>query len=305
MPVFIPTIDFEAYDEQDDAALDDLASQVSDALTRSGFMKVMNLGITSVQIDHTFALSKWFFSLSEEEKSTSAYVSAEENFGYQSLGLERLDPSKPADLKQTFTLRDLLRHDKQDPRWPTPEFRDELTNFYKACLEGAYRIQRVFSKALGLEQDFFVQYHQGENVSLRLLYYPSSGIDDVAEGQLGAGAHTDYGMITLLFQNDIGGLELQDGEGTWHSVTPENDAIVINTGDLMERWTNGKYRSTPHRVQPKLGDVDRYSIAVFVDPDTETPVRVLDSCLKPGEKPGYPEITAGEHIQERIRASHG
>jgi len=305
MPVFIPTIDFEAYDEQDDAALDDLASQVSDALTRSGFMKVMNLGITSVQIDHTFALSKWFFSLSEEEKSTSAYVSAEENFGYQSLGLERLDPSKPADLKQTFTLRDLLRHDKQDPRWPTPEFRDELTNFYKACLEGAYRIQRVFSKALGLEQDFFVQYHQGENVSLRLLYYPSSGIDDVAEGQLGAGAHTDYGMITLLFQNDIGGLEVQDGEGTWHSVTPENDAIVINTGDLMERWTNGKYRSTPHRVQPKLGDVDRYSIAVFVDPDTETPVRVLDSCLKPGEKPGYPEITAGEHIQERIRASHG
>ena len=305
MPVFIPTIDFEAYDEQDDAALDDLAREVSDALTRSGFMKVMNLGITSVQIDHTFALSKWFFSLSEEEKSTSAYASAEENFGYQSLGLERLDPSKPADLKQTFTLRDLLRHDKQDPRWPTPEFRDELTNFYKACLEGAYRIQRVFSKALGLERDFFVQYHQGENVSLRLLYYPSSGIDDVAEGQLGAGAHTDYGMITLLFQNDIGGLEVQDGEGTWHSVTPENDAIVINTGDLMERWTNGKYRSTPHRVQPKLGDVDRYSIAVFVDPDTETPVKVLDSCLKPGEEPGYPEITAGEHIQGKIRASHG
>ncbi|MFP6801626.1 MAG: 2OG-Fe(II) oxygenase family protein [Pseudomonadales bacterium] len=305
MSVFIPTIDFEAYDEQDDAALDDLASQVSDALTRSGFMKVMNLGITSVQIDHTFALSKWFFSLSEEEKSTSAYVSAEENFGYQSLGVEHLDPSKPADLKQTFTLRDLLRHDKEDPRWPTPEFRDQSTNFYKACLEGAYRIQRVLSKALGMDRDFFVQYHQGENVSLRLLYYPSSGIDDIAVGQLGAGAHTDYGMITLLFQKDIGGLEVQDEEGTWHPVTPENDAIVINTGDLMERWTNGKYRSTPHRVQSKLGDVDRYSIAVFVDPDTETPVKVLDSCLKPGEKPGYPEITAGEHIQERIRASHG
>jgi isopenicillin N synthase-like dioxygenase len=305
MSVFIPTIDFEAYDEQDDAALDDLASQVSDALTRSGFMKVMNLGITSVQIDHTFALSKWFFSLSEEEKSTSAYVSAEENFGYQSLGVEHLDPSKPADLKQTFTLRDLLRHDRSDPRWPTPEFRDQSTNFYKACLEGAYRIQRVLSKALGMDRDFFVQYHQGENVSLRLLYYPSSGIDDIAVGQLGAGAHTDYGMITLLFQKDIGGLEVQDEEGTWHPVTPENDAIVINTGDLMERWTNGKYRSTPHRVQSKLGDVDRYSIAVFVDPDTETPVKVLDSCLKPGEKPGYPEITAGEHIQERIRASHG
>jgi isopenicillin N synthase-like dioxygenase len=111
-------------------------------------------------------------------------------------------------------------------------------------------------------------------------------------------------MITLLFQKDIGGLEVQDAEGAWHPVAPENDAIVINTGDLMEHWTNGRYRSTPHRVQPKLRDIDRYSIAVFVDPDTETPVKVLDSCLKPGEKPRYPAITAGEHIQERIRASH-
>ena len=79
MSLFIPTIDFEAYNEQVDAALDDLASQVSDALTRSGFMKIVNLGITQAQIDHTFELSKWFFSRSEEEKSTSAYMSAEEN----------------------------------------------------------------------------------------------------------------------------------------------------------------------------------------------------------------------------------
>jgi isopenicillin N synthase-like dioxygenase len=302
--VFIPTIDFQRYDEQDDAALEDLANQVSRALTRSGFMRIMNLGIASAQVDHVFALSKWFFSLSEEQKLTSAYTSAVENFGYQSLGVEHLNPSKPADLKQTFTLRDLLRHDKDDPRWPKPEFRDQSTDFYKACLEGAHRIQRVLSKALGMEQDFFVQYHQGENVSLRLLYYPSSGVDDISEGQLGAGAHTDYGMITLLFQKDIGGLEVQDEAGVWHPVAPENDSIVINTGDLMERWTNGKYRSTPHRVQPKLGDIDRYSIAVFVDPDTETPVRVLDSCLKLGEKPRYPEITAGEYIQKRISASH-
>ena len=119
MSIFIPTIDFQLYDEKDDAALEGLASQVSEALTRSGFMKVMNLGITSAQIDDIFARSKWFFSLSEEEKSTSAYVSAQENFGYQSLALEHLDPSKPADLKQTFTLRDLLRHDKDDPRWPS------------------------------------------------------------------------------------------------------------------------------------------------------------------------------------------
>jgi len=305
MSVFIPTIDFSAYNEQDDASLHDLANLVSDALTLSGFMKIVNLGITQAQINRTFELSRWFFACSEEEKLSSAYGSAEENFGYQSLGLEHLDPSKPADLKQTFTLRDLLGHDPEDPRWPTAEFRNELTAFYKACLEGGHRIQRVFAKALGVDREFFVQYHQGENVSLRLLYYPSSGIEQIATGQLGAGAHTDYGMITLLFQQDIGGLEVQDAEGAWHPVSPDNDAIVINTGDLMERWTNGRYRSTPHRVQPKLGKVDRFSIAVFVDPDSDTPVKVLDSCLNAGEPAKFSEVTAGEHIQERIRQSHG
>ena len=302
--MFIPTIDFSVYDEQSDAALEVLASQVSEALSQSGFMKIVNLGISPEQIDRNFDLAKWFFSQPEEDKSISTYVSVNENFGYQALGIEHLDPKKPADLKQTFTLRDLLRHDRSDPRWPSPAFRDELTDFFKACMKGAHRIQRVFSKALGLEKDFFVRYHQGENVSLRLLHYPSSGVDELTAGQLGAGAHTDYGMITLLFQRDVGGLEVQDVDGVWHAVAPENDSIVINTGDLMERWTNGRYRSTPHRVQPKLGDIDRYSIAMFVDPDSETPISVLEGCLSEGEQPKFSEVTAGEYIQQRIKDSH-
>lgn len=301
--VFIPTIDFSCYDEGNDPALQALAEQVQSALTSSGFMKITNL-VSQAEIDRAFERSDWFFSRSEEEKMASAYTSAEENFGYQGLGVEHLDPSKPADLKQTFTMRDLQRHDPADARWPTPDFRDDMTSFYRSCLDGAYRIQRIFSKALGLDPEFFVRYHNGENVSLRLLYYPSAGYRSVESGQLGAGAHTDYGMITLLFQRGVSGLEVQDADGQWHPVEPDSDAIVINTGDLMERWTNGRYRSTPHRVQPKLGGEDRYSIAMFVDPDTETPVRVLDTCLGPGESPKYPEVTAGEHIQERIRASH-
>ena len=102
MPVFIPTIDFSAYDEQDEASLEDLGKLVSDALIRSGFMKIVNLGICQAQIDRTFELSRWFFARTEKEKSASAYLSAEENFGYQSLGIEHLDPARPADLKQTL-----------------------------------------------------------------------------------------------------------------------------------------------------------------------------------------------------------
>lgn len=303
--VYIPTIDFAVYDESDTQVMTQLAESVSQALSTSGFMKITNLGISDEDIRNAFAKSAWFFSLPEEEKARCAYTSAAENFGYQGLGVEHLDPSKPADLKQTFTMRDLLSHDPDDARWPDDAFRDTATDFYKRCLEGAYRIQRVFSAALGQDEEFFVRYHSGENVSLRFLYYPSTGVANIENEQLGAGAHTDYGMITLLFQRGVAGLEVQDSDGVWHEVAPEDDAIVINTGDLMERWTNGRFRSTPHRVQPKIGSEDRYSIAMFVDPDTETPVKVLESCLAPGESARYPEVTAGEHIQERIRASHG
>lgn len=304
MPEFIPAIDFAGYDEGNDVALAQLAAEVYEALTTTGFMKIHNLGISNHQVETAFELSRQFFEQPAEEKAKSAYASSEENFGYQGFGIEHLDPGKPADLKETFTLRDLLHHDPADPRWPDDNWRDGVTDFYRACLEGAYRIQRVFARALDVPSEFFVQYHNGENTSLRLLYYPADGTNSIDEGQLGAGAHTDYGLITLLFQKDVGGLEVQDAEGLWHPVAPENDAIVINTGDLMERWTNGRFRSTPHRVQPKIGDQERYSIAMFVDPDTETPVRVLESCVEPGESPRYADVTAGEHIQEKIRATH-
>ncbi|MFT7221883.1 MAG: isopenicillin N synthase-like dioxygenase [Candidatus Azotimanducaceae bacterium] len=303
--VDIPTIDFAIFNESDPEAMRLLASSVSDALTGSGFMKIRNLGVSQASINKAFELSRRFFEQSEAQKAGSAYTSAEENFGYQSLGVEHLDPSQPADLKQTFTMRDLLKHDPKDGRWPSEGFRDFTTEFYQECLEAAYRIMRVFSVALDKDRDFFVRCHGGESVSLRYLYYPSSGVSDIKGGQLGAGAHTDYGTITLLFQKDIGGLEVRDAAGIWHAVEPENDAIVINTGDLMERWTNGNYRSTPHRVQPKIGDVDRYSIAMFVDPDAATPVSVLESCLAAGASNRYPDITAGKYIQERIQASHG
>ena len=302
--VYIPTIDFRDYDEANETVMSQLAGEVTEALTTCGFMKIRNLGIAAGHIDRAFECSRWFFSRDSAEKMHSRYTSAAENFGYQGLCVEYLDPSKPADLKETFTMRDLKRHDPDDPRWPTQTFRDDMTQFYVACLQGAYRIQRVFARALALPSEFFVQYHQGENVTLRLLYYPSTGVSEIKAGQLGAGVHTDYGMITLLFQRNIGGLEVADRDGNWHAVEPENDAIVINTGDLMERWSNGKFRSTPHRVQPKIGSEDRFSIAMFVDPDTETPVKVLSSCLAEDETPRYPEVTAGNYILQRIEASH-
>ena len=300
----VPIIDFGDYDAGDAKAIARLASSVDTALSDIGFMSVRNLGLDAGLLERVFDASREFFASGDEDKGRYQYRSAEENFGYQGMGQEHLDPGKPADLKETFTMRDVLRHALDADRWPSASFRDLMQSFYGACLEGAYRMQRVLAAALGAEREFFVRYHNGENCTLRLLHYPASGVDEVAESQLGAGAHTDYGLLTLLFQDDVGGLEVRDSNGSWQPVDYVEDAIVINSGDLLERWTNGRYRSTLHRVRPKIGEQERYSIAMFVDPDSATPVEVLGSCMSADNPARYGSITAGEHLLERIAASH-
>jgi len=307
----LPIIDFASYDESKIETIKAIGTEMEQALSTLGFMSIGNVDVSAGQLSEIFAMSEAFFSADEEKKSLSAYSSATENFGYQGLGVEFLDPTRPSDVKETFTMRNLRHHDKADKRWPSAEFRDKMSQFYSDCLASAHKVQRVFAEVLKTDPEFFIQYHNGENVSLRLLHYPPTDAAKIQTGQLGAGAHTDYGMITLLFQNGVGGLQVfnnesdnDSGDGEWLDVDPVDNTIVVNTGDLMERWTNGRFKSTLHRVQPLTGDVSRYSIAVFVDPDTETPVEVLDSCIDENHPARYGLITAGEHIQQKIRATH-
>lgn len=299
----LPVIDFSGFDPDEPDSLSRIGSEIDHALSTIGFMAVENLDVRLVQLVEIFKLSKAFFSRSAELKQRSAYRSASENFGYQGLGVEHLDPGQAADIKETFTMRNIPQHDPNDDRWPDRYFRDQMNQFYLNCMASACKIQQVFAGIFDLPVNHFVDYHHGENVSLRLLHYPPVKLAQVKEGQLGAGAHTDYGMLTLLFQDKIGGLQVFD-KGVWLDVDPIEDTIVVNTGDLMERWTNGRFKSTLHRVQPRIGDSPRSSIAVFVDPDTDTPVEVLASCIDEDHPARFEPITAGEHIQAKIRASH-
>ena len=140
------------------------------------------------------------------------------------------------------------------------------------------------------------------NITLRFLRYPANLVP--RGSQLGAGAHTDYGSITLVFQQDVEGLEVCGMDGAWHRAPPVPGCALLNTGDLMQRWTNDRFRSTLHRVLPIEGPRDRYSIALFVDPDTAVNVECLESCVARDEPARYPPITAGEHIRRKIAATH-
>lgn len=279
-------------------------AEIDHSLSSLGFLQITDIGIDPDLIDAVFRASAAFFDSPEDTKRRSAYGSAQENFGYQGVMEENLDPQAPADLKQSFSMRNIIAQPPQDGRWPSAEFRDLMQRFYGEALAAAHRIQRQMAETLGMDHEHFVRAHTGENVTLRLLHYPSTGLPDPEPSQMGAGAHTDYGFLTLLFQRDVGGLQVIDKTGDWIDVPPRADAVVVNSGDLLECWTNGRYRSTMHRVVPKNGDHPRYSIAVFIDPDSDTVVETVPGCISQTNPARFAPTTAGKHLQARLAASH-
>jgi isopenicillin N synthase-like dioxygenase len=302
--VQIPVIDCDPRSRDEGA----IASDMDRALKEVGFMALANSGVEDAAVASMFVTAGEFFSQSELDKQRSAYGSAEENFGYQRVGQEKLDPSKPPDLKETFTMRNLLRSPIAQERWPHASFRAAAEGFYDQAMSAALRLQRLLALSLKVPQNYFPSRHSGENVTLRLLHYPPVERAGVVSSQMGAGAHTDYGMLTLLWQDDVGGLQVCDEDGHWHDVPPQPGTVIINSGDLLERWSNGRYRSTWHRVLPRYSaqghSHDRYSIALFVDPDSDTVIDALPNCTGASNPPRYPRTTAGAHVQAKIEASH-
>jgi len=292
----LPLIDF--------AANADPVSAVRESLSEVGFMQVCNIGLDPRLLETVFNASAAFFASPAEFKAKSRYLSAAENFGYQGLCEENLDPEQAADVKETFTMRNIAARPPALERWPSAEFRDLMRTFFAAALDAGYTLQRAIAKALGAPAAYFTRLHSGEAVSLRLLCYPPVNAANLQPGQLGAGAHTDYGFLTLLFQDDVGGLQVQDKTGAWIDVPHVPGAIVVNSGDLLERWTNRRYRSTLHRVVPRNTARTRYSIAMFIDPDPDAEVSVLPSCVDEARPALFPPITAGAHLQSKLEASH-
>ncbi|MEM7763157.1 MAG: 2OG-Fe(II) oxygenase family protein [Pseudomonadota bacterium] len=291
--------------EIDASATGCLPSALDAALRSHGFFRVTNAAIAPSLVHRVFAASEAFFLAQHVDRERFAYGSAQENFGYQALGEERLDQNAPPDLKQTFTMRNVLQKPPADSRWPTPEFASLMREFFAALFDQALWLQRLIAEALDVEQDFFTRCHGGENVTLRLLHYPPVESETIAEGQLGAGAHTDYGLLTLLVQDAVGGLQVLGPDDKWLDVAPVAGTVIVNAGDLLERWTNGRYRSALHRVRPTAAQQRyRQSLVLFVDPDSATEVSVLDSCTDAGNPARFPTVSAGEHLQQRINASH-
>ncbi|HLH26764.1 MAG TPA: 2-oxoglutarate and iron-dependent oxygenase domain-containing protein [Chloroflexota bacterium] len=302
----IPVVDFAEFAATDPARRAATAARLRAALEAYGFLYLLNHGVPTAVLDAAFAASRAFFALPQDAKEAAASREPGNTLGYGRLGGQALDEARPPDLKEIFQAGP-EREGARANIWPDglPAFRAAVRAFHTAAAAACDQLMRAMALSLGLAEDFFDRYYDRRDATARLLHYPPlSG--PPAPGQLRAGAHTDFGGMNLLFQDDEGGLEIQAPDGTWVPAPALPGAAIVNTGDLIERWTNGQFRSSPHRVVNPTGDGaarDRYSMVLFDIPNRDAVISCLEPCQSPERPPRYPPITAGDHLRARIQAS--
>lgn len=312
----IPVIDFEPFIRGNVAAQHAVSRQIDQACHEIGFMYLKNLGFHPLLLPQMFNQTQQFFDLPLEVKNQVAWSNDFSNRGYVGVERERLDQDKPGDLKEAFNIgkevnpEDILQQNESLilNQWPKGQdtFRSVVLEFYQACADAAQKVCQAFAIALQTPASFFADKHSEQNYTLRLLHYPPIEQTPKPE-QVRAGEHSDYGSFTLLFQDEIGGLEVRTAKGEWIAAPYIPGTVVVNTGDLMQRWTNHKFCSTKHRVRVPTDDRvkrSRYSIAFFCHPNHDAEITCLESCQEPDRPPLYPSISAGDYLLSRLQATY-
>jgi len=319
-----PIFDLGRFERAGAAERAELGAEV-DAICRStGFLAVSGHSVPQSVIDAAWNSAHDFFDLPQAEKDAVRAPYPGYPYGYLGHGAEALAKSKgqetPPDLKESFNGGPLavpaglsdpqaLAFCYADTIWPAEPagFVDAWKAYYSAMEDLAARIMRVFATALGLPQDQFASVIDQPISALRALNYPHSPAPP-QPGQLRAGAHTDYGSLTILLpQAGSGGLQIMTPEGDWRDVPPVAGAFVINIGDLMALWTNDRWVSTLHRVvNPPLGagaSSRRQSFAFFHQPNWHAEIRCLPTCLAEGERPKYEPVFSGPYLMSKFQAT--
>ena len=277
------------------------------ACRETGFFLLTGHGIADALMEEVFTLSAAFFALPDRDKEPLSIRSNPHNRGWVTLGAERLDDrSSQIDRKEAFNIG--LEMAADDPRllrgeafrgvnlWPElPGFRAGMLAYFDAVWRLGIGLMRAVASDLRLHPQFFDLDFDAPMATLRLLHYPAgSGARD----EIGAGAHTDYGALTLLATDGTAGLQVQGKDGGWLDVPHVPGALVVNIGDCLMRWTNDIYASTPHRVLPPPRA--RQSVAFFLDPNPDSMIAAL-----PGTGAArYDPIIAADYLRGRLDATY-
>jgi isopenicillin N synthase-like dioxygenase len=299
----IPVLDWPDYARDPDAFAGDLGRACRD----TGFFLLAGHGIPPALTDQILREADRVFDLPTSDKEKLSILRHGQNRGWVAKGTERLDEkSGQVDRKEAFNIGLDLEHD--DPRvlagepfralnvWPDlPGFRATSLRYFDALWSLGVDLHRAVARDLGLPEDHFRASFDAPLATLRLLRYPPG---TGAEGEIGAGAHTDYGSLTLLLTDGEPGLQVRPRGRDWMDVPHAPGAFVVNIGDCLMRWTNDTYVSTPHRVRPPRHR--RRSVAFFLDPNPDAIIVPL-----PGTGiPKYPAITGAAYLRSRLDATY-
>jgi isopenicillin N synthase-like dioxygenase len=184
-------------------------------------------------------------------------------------------------------------------QWPElADFRAPVEAYERAMRGFCLRLLPLLARALRLSPNWFASFFEQPTTFLRLLHYPPQS-PDAPDDAFGSAPHTDYGFITILAQDGRGGLEVRRRDGTWLKAHPIPGTWVVNVADMLARWTNGRWQSTPHRVRNISGG-DRYSCPYFFDMSMDSVIATLPTCHGPSDPPKFPPVRYGDYLMERL-----
>jgi len=176
--------------------------------------------------------------------------------------------------------------------------------YLKKCIGLGTTLFQIFAVGLGLPRNYFENKINHPIAQLRLLHYPAQDPDNTSVENLGIGKHCDYECLTILAQGEVGGLQVENLNGEWVEAPPIEGAFNVNIGEMLTRWTNGKFKATPHRVVNTTGQ-NRYSVPFFFATNYDVNIKPLDVCVEKGNSPQYEDILAGEYLVARLDEIYG
>lgn len=320
----IPVIDVSGIFSDSLDARKTVASKIHDAATNTGFFYIKNHGISTDLTDASGAAMLDFFRQDLDIKMRAVSTNSKYSNGYRAPDTQRINPNEGIDVREAFSWRydprldpsvpdlnavpqhvqDMFAYDDHALRQTAnlPHFGKAMIAHYQACLTLARRLTRSFALSLNLPEDAFDDKIQYPDCSLGINYYPSidkpSAPSDPS-ARVSIGSHTDFQLFTILWQDEVGGLQVLNRDGQWIRAPPVRGTLVVNIADYMQRITNDRYVSTVHRAQNWSGK-ERLSIAFFVGFGLHESCGVLESCLAEGEEPKYAVISCHAWVQKRL-----
>ncbi|MEQ9640754.1 MAG: 2-oxoglutarate and iron-dependent oxygenase domain-containing protein [Alphaproteobacteria bacterium] len=302
-----PVLDLAGYLSGAAGERERLASELHRALTTVGFFFIVGHGISQAQIDAVFAQAARFHALPTAAKDRLKFN--KHNIGYVALGAGRSRSSAIAkvakpNLNAAFFMKRERAPDDPDVvndvpmrglnQWPDglPGFRETLIGYFDAMEALARRLLPLYAGALGLPAPWFDPHFADAQITLRLSHYPST---DYVDEQYGLAPHTDAGFMTLLANNDVPGLSVRPDGRDWMAVPDLPGAFLVNSGDILRRWSNDRLLSTAHRVRNEAGRA-RYAIPFFYDPRTDVTIECLPTCCGTEDPPRHAPIVYGDYL---------